>query len=108
MTTRAGSDEHYVLDLCDEILGIPGRRQQRFDWLRGDPSAKRPRGTELPVDGYGPIWDWSSSSRRSSIRSRRYSSTGARPSLGSAGASSAAATTSTSAPRFPNTGCGSS
>lgn len=54
MAGRAESDEHYVLDLCDEILGIRGRRQQRFDWLRGDPSAKRPRGMELPVDGYWP------------------------------------------------------
>jgi hypothetical protein len=54
MARRADSDEHYVLDLCDEVLGIPARRQQRFNWLRGDPSAKRPRGTELPVDGYWP------------------------------------------------------
>ncbi|MGH3723452.1 MAG: hypothetical protein ACRDUS_04930 [Mycobacterium sp.] len=54
MARRADSDEHYVLDLCDEILGIPGRRQERFDWLRGDPSPTRPRGTGLPVDGYWP------------------------------------------------------
>ncbi|MEN4477430.1 hypothetical protein [Mycolicibacterium cosmeticum] len=54
MAARADSDEHYVLDLCDEVLGVVGRRQQRFDWLRGDPSAKRPHGTELPVDGYWP------------------------------------------------------
>lgn len=54
MARRADSDEHYVLDLCDEILGIRGQRQQRFDWLRGDPSPSRPRGTKLPVDGYWP------------------------------------------------------
>ncbi|EIU84106.1 hypothetical protein MM1S1540310_0353 [Mycobacteroides abscessus subsp. bolletii 1S-154-0310] len=54
MGRRADSDEHYVLDLCDEVLGLVGRRQQRFDWLRGDPSPSRPRGTELPVDGYWP------------------------------------------------------
>jgi hypothetical protein len=54
MAGRAQSDEHYVLDLCDEILGVPGRRQQRFDWLRGDPSPTRPRGSTLPVDGYWP------------------------------------------------------
>ncbi len=54
MARRADSDEHYVLDLCDEILGVPGLRQASFDWLRGDPSAKRPRGTKLPVDGYWP------------------------------------------------------
>ncbi|TXH27565.1 MAG: hypothetical protein E6R06_03565 [Mycobacterium sp.] len=49
---RSDSAEHYVLDLCDEALGVPGVRQARFDWLRGDPSPKRPRGTKLPVDGY--------------------------------------------------------
>ncbi|MGV0675717.1 hypothetical protein ABQE62_05925 [Mycolicibacterium fortuitum] len=54
MASRADSDEHYILDLCDEILGIPARRQARFDWLRGDPSPNRPRGVALPVDGYWP------------------------------------------------------
>lgn len=54
MARRADSDEHYVLDLCDEVLGIPARRQQRFDWLRGDPSRTRPWGSTLPVDGYWP------------------------------------------------------
>ncbi|GAT03677.1 hypothetical protein [Mycolicibacterium fortuitum] len=54
MASRADSDEHYVLDLCEEALGIPARRQARFDWLRGDPSPARPRGTRLPVDGYWP------------------------------------------------------
>lgn len=54
MAGRAGSDEHYILDLCDEVLGIPGRRQERFDWLRGDPSPTRTRGATLPVDGYWP------------------------------------------------------
>ncbi|RIS02749.1 hypothetical protein D2E70_16220 [Mycobacteroides abscessus] len=54
MARRADSDEHYVLDLCDEILAVPGRRQERFDWLRGDPSPTRPRGSTLPVDGYWP------------------------------------------------------
>ena len=36
------------------MLGIPGRRQERFDWLRGDPSPTRLRGATLPVDGYWP------------------------------------------------------
>lgn len=54
MARRADSDEHYVLDLCDEVLGVPGIRQARFDWLRGDPSPARLRGTMLPVDGYWP------------------------------------------------------
>lgn len=52
MPGRADSDEHYVLDLCDEVFGVAGRRQARFDWLRGDPSARLPRGMTLPVDGY--------------------------------------------------------
>lgn len=54
MVSRADSDEHYVLDLCDEVLGVSGLRQARFDWLRGDPSPTRRRGTKLPVDGYWP------------------------------------------------------
>jgi hypothetical protein len=45
--SRATSDEHYVLDLCDTILGERGERNYRkFDWLRGD------AGTRLPVDSY--------------------------------------------------------
>lgn len=54
MARRADSDEHYVLDLCDELLGVSGIRQARFDWLRGDPSPTRLRGVTLPVDGYWP------------------------------------------------------
>ena len=52
MADRSTSDEHYVLDLCDDILGFRGMRQFTFDWLRGDPSPSRPLGTKLPVDGY--------------------------------------------------------
>jgi len=51
VVARSDSDEHYVLDLCDEILGTPSVRQATFDWLRGDPSPNRPPGTKLPVDG---------------------------------------------------------
>ncbi|MCF8589087.1 hypothetical protein [Gordonia liuliyuniae] len=54
MSRRANSDEHYVLDLCDEILGVLEVRQARFDWLRGDPTARLPRGSMLPTDGYWP------------------------------------------------------
>lgn len=50
---RENSDEAYVLDLCDEILGEKGLRQHRFDWLRGDPG-KNARGAALPVDSYWP------------------------------------------------------
>ena len=51
---RADSDEHYVLDLCDEVLGEAGLRQHRFAWLAGDPSPKTGRTVALPVDGYWP------------------------------------------------------
>lgn len=43
---RSNSDEHYVIDLCDEILGQTASRQHRFDFLRGD------SGIALPVDAY--------------------------------------------------------
>jgi hypothetical protein len=39
-------DESYVIDLCDEVLGIRAMRQHRFDFLKGD------AGTKLPVDAY--------------------------------------------------------
>jgi hypothetical protein len=54
--SRTGSDEAYVLDLCDEVLGAPGMRQHRFDWLLGDPNSAG-RCTRLPVDGYWPDHD---------------------------------------------------
>lgn len=50
---RAESDEHYVLDLCDEVLGTTCRRQWRFDDLRGD-RGQNGRQAKLPVDGYYP------------------------------------------------------
>lgn len=45
---RKTSDEHYVIDICDEILGVLAKRQYRFDFLRGD------SGVTLPVDAYYP------------------------------------------------------
>lgn len=42
------SDEAYILDLCDEVLGRKARRQHRFDFLRGDGDP----GRKLPVDAY--------------------------------------------------------
>ena len=45
---RRNSDEEYVIDLCDEVLGESARRQHRFDFLRGDAN------TRLPVDAYYP------------------------------------------------------
>ncbi|MDA1387547.1 MULTISPECIES: hypothetical protein [Glycomyces] len=51
--SRVDSDEAYVLDLCDEVLGSAGLRQHRFDWLVGDPDGQGRR-VQLPVDGYWP------------------------------------------------------
>lgn len=47
------SDERYVLDLCDELLGEVGLRQHRFPWLLGDPG-QGGRTRALPVDAYYP------------------------------------------------------
>lgn len=54
MGTRADSDEHYVLDLCDEVIGTRGERQATFPWLVGDVSPRTGRARRLPVDGYWP------------------------------------------------------
>ncbi len=52
---RIHSDECYVLDLCDEILGMNSVRQHRFPFLVGDPNSAG-RCTRLPVDAwYEPI-----------------------------------------------------
>lgn len=48
---RAHSDEAYVLDHCDAILGEAARRQHRFDFLLGDPG-KDGRHRRLPVDAW--------------------------------------------------------
>ena len=53
-TLRSSSDEHYVLDLCDEVLGEEGSRQHRFSWLLGDPSPRTGLCVSLPVDSYWP------------------------------------------------------
>lgn len=57
MTSRAASDEAYVLGLCDELLGQASQRQARFAWLLGDPSPRSGRQARLPVDGYWPNAD---------------------------------------------------
>jgi hypothetical protein len=49
--SRSDRDEHYVIDLCDDVLGIRASRQHRFKFLVGDPGpsgACRP----LPIDAY--------------------------------------------------------
>ena len=45
-SNRRDSDESYVIDLCDEILGLKASRQHKFDFLKGD------SGRRLPVDAY--------------------------------------------------------
>lgn len=50
---RKESDEHYLLDLCDEVLQTQGLRQHRFDFLLGDPNAQG-KCAKLPVDSYYP------------------------------------------------------
>jgi very-short-patch-repair endonuclease len=46
-------DEHYVLDLCDEFLGLKASRQHCFSFLSGDPNLRGYR-KPLPVDGFYP------------------------------------------------------
>lgn len=50
MAQRKDSDEFYVIDLCDEVLGAKASRQHKFDFLRGDGTP----GRQLPVDAYYP------------------------------------------------------
>lgn len=51
---RADSDEVYVLDLCDQALGLTGARQATFDFLRGDSRIEGKKGRRLQVDIYFP------------------------------------------------------
>lgn len=52
---RSHSDEYYILNLCDEVLGTKSVRQRKFPFLVGDPGVKG-RCTPLPVDGwYEPL-----------------------------------------------------
>lgn len=50
MAQRKDSDEFYIIDLCDEVLGTKASRQHTFDFLRGDGNP----GRKLPVDAYYP------------------------------------------------------
>ena len=49
---RTQSDEAYIIDLCDQVLGKKGSRQHKFDFLRGDPGKDGKQGVKLPVDAY--------------------------------------------------------
>lgn len=48
---RADSDESYVIDLCDDLLGEKAHRQHTFDWLVGDPN-RHGVCRRLPVDAF--------------------------------------------------------
>jgi hypothetical protein len=50
--SRENSDEHYIIGLCDEVLGEKASRQHCFDFLRGDACENFPLGKKLPVDAY--------------------------------------------------------
>ena len=50
--SRANSDESYVIDLCDQVLGQKANRQKRFDFLLGDLHKDGVTRTKLPVDAY--------------------------------------------------------
>jgi len=53
-TKNNESDESYILDLCDEVLGLKGLRQHRFDFLLGDLHSDGKSRTRLPCDIYYP------------------------------------------------------
>lgn len=54
MKHLSGRVADYVLDLCDEVLAVPGSREHSFDWLRGDPSRGKTQGMRLRVDSWWP------------------------------------------------------
>jgi len=49
---RLESDETYVIDLCDTVLGEKAERQKRFDFLLGDLHKDGKTRTQLPVNAY--------------------------------------------------------
>lgn len=52
-TGRSGSDEAWIIDICDEVLGKTASRQHRFPFLLEDPGPSGCRAS-LPVDAYYP------------------------------------------------------
>ena len=44
-------DEHYIINLCDNVLNTKASRSHTFDFLRGDPNKNNVR-KKLPVDAY--------------------------------------------------------
>jgi hypothetical protein len=54
--SERSKDEHYILEICDELLGEKGERQKRFDFLRGFPSLTTGRRAPLPVDAFSYLY----------------------------------------------------
>lgn len=52
LAKRANSDESYVIDLCDKVIGEKADRQKRFSFLLGDLHRDGKTRTRLPVDAY--------------------------------------------------------
>jgi hypothetical protein len=52
VANRRESDEQYIIDLCDEVLGRTAEHGHRFPFLLGDPG-RRGR-AQLPVDAFYP------------------------------------------------------
>ncbi|WP_299528865.1 hypothetical protein [uncultured Lutibacter sp.] len=52
ISKKINSDEHYILNLCDELLNNSASRQHRFPFLLGDFHKDKKNRTKLPVDGY--------------------------------------------------------
>ena len=50
-SVRASSDEAWIIDICDAVLGRKASRQHRFPFLQGDPGPSGRRSL-LPVDAY--------------------------------------------------------
>lgn len=49
---RYKSDETYIIDLCDKVLGQKAYRQKKFAFLMGDLHKDEKTKTKLPVDAY--------------------------------------------------------
>lgn len=52
LSSHIDSDETYVIDLCDIVLGQQANRQKRFDFLLGDLHKDGISRTKLPVDAH--------------------------------------------------------
>ncbi|MFA9388765.1 MAG: hypothetical protein ACERKD_03105 [Prolixibacteraceae bacterium] len=46
------SDKNYVIELCDQVIGMKANRTKRFDFLLGDLHKDGVSQTKLPVDAY--------------------------------------------------------